>query len=257
MIGQYVETRSTIHHLDARAKLLLVLITVVGAFVLRTWPGLATLLLVNVTLLLLTRVSYRLFQKDLRLLGWMLVLTVIFQLVGFAIAGSFTGAALSGLLSETIVLLLRVTIMVCCAAWFYYATNVLDLSRAVERLFRLLLRSASLARDAATTIAIALRFVPTVLEEARELRLAQKFRGAGFDGSLRARIGGWNSVIIPLFLNTIERADKLALALETRGYGSCESPSSYRLSHWRLRDTGFAAALALVVVALTILERAW
>ena len=257
MIGQYVETRSTIHHLDARAKLLLVLITVVGAFLLHTWPGLAVLLLLNVSLLLLTRVSYCLFRKDLWLLGWMLVLTVVFQLVGFAIAGAVTRAALPGILSETLVLMLRVTIMVCCAAWFYYATNVLDLSRAVERVFRLLLRSASLSRDAATTMAIALRFVPTVLEEAGELRLAQKFRGAGFDGSLRARIGGWNSVVIPLFLNTIERADKLALALETRGYGSCDSPSSYRLSRWRARDTGFAVGVALVVAALMVVERAW
>jgi energy-coupling factor transport system permease protein len=185
----------------------------------------------------------------------MLLLTIVFQFVGSAIAGSLTLESLPENLHLTIVLLLRVTVMVCCMAWFYYTTNVLDLSRIFEKFLGAIPGARAFARDASTTVAIALRFVPTVMEEAGELRLAQRFRGARFDGGLRARIRGWSSVLIPLFLNTVDRADKLALALETRGYGLCEHPSSYRQSAWKHVDTVLVISMTATIIALVLLDR--
>jgi len=257
VFGQYIDSRSFIHRLDGRAKLVLLALTVGGAFTLRSWPALAALAASNAALVLGCRVPRPVIIEDMRFMKWMLLLTAGFQLLGFLLSGRIGVAELPDLVHGSVLMLLRVTAMLLGAAWFYYSTNVFQLARVLERATARVPRLRRAGRDAATALALALRFFPNVLEEARELRLAQELRsGRRGGGSFRERIENWSAVLIPLFLNTIDRAEKLALALELRGYGRTDRPTSYHRERWGGADTAAVGLGAAAVAVLKILERA-
>jgi energy-coupling factor transport system permease protein len=106
-------------------------------------------------------------------------------------------------------------------------------------------------------LSIALRFVPTLIDEAAKIMNAQRSRGVNFDsGSLRQRLNAVVPLLIPLFVSAFNRAEDLATAMEARGYHGGEGRTKYRINQWHLRDT-VSVVFFLLVTIVMILLRTW
>ena len=125
----------------------------------------------------------------------------------------------------------------------------MEITDGIERTIKPLRRIGVPVYDIALTISIALRFVPTLLDEARRIRDAQLCRGARLEGNVILKIQGFSAMLIPLFASALRRADALALTLEARGYRSTTERTSFIRLQFALNDY-FAL---LVIIAFTVL----
>ena len=146
---------------------------------------------------------------------------------------------------------LRLTALVLLASLLTLTTSPLDLADGLERLLGPARRVGVPVHDLAMTLTIALRFVPTLADEAERLRRAQLSRGADIERGITRRIRGMTSLLVPLFLSAFRRADRLAMAMEARCYRGEEGRS-----HFSRMRFGTADAVA-ALVALTSAGAMW
>ena len=128
-------------------------------------------------------------------------------------------------------------------------TSPIELTDAIEALLNPLRKIKFPVHEMALMLSIALRFIPTLMDEAEKIMMAQKSRGVEFNsGSLLARVKAIIPLLIPLFISAFKRAEDLAIAMEARGYHGGEGRTKYRILKWEARDT----LLILIMVCYTI-----
>ncbi|WP_347489961.1 energy-coupling factor transporter transmembrane component T [Desulfoscipio sp. XC116] len=221
-MGQYLPACSPVHRLDPRAKLICVALAVPAVLL---TSGLAALVLVSLWTLLtaaLSEIKPGVYWRSLKPLWVLLLISFILQIfftpgepfiaVGF-IKVSREGLLLSGWL------LWRISMLLLVAAVLTFTATPLQLTAALEWLLAPLHRVRIPVRELAMMINLALRFVPTLFDEARQMLLAQRSRGADFAaGGIKERVGRLIPFMVPLLTNIFSRADELALAMEIRCY---------------------------------------
>jgi energy-coupling factor transport system permease protein len=196
-------------------------------------------------LAVLARLPLRRIFGGVRALAWILLLTVAYHAMwsGPRSAGGWTGGVVDGIRAA-----LSLVAMLVAAAVLTHATDPIRLADALAALFGFLERVRVPVRDLALVLSLALRFLPTVLEEAQRIVLAQRARGATFGGGILARGRRLLPLAVPLFAGCLRRADTLSLAMEARGFSPgvrrtrLEPLAFRRADGWTL--VGAAAVLA-------------
>jgi energy-coupling factor transport system permease protein len=243
--GRYVPLPTFVHGLDPRTKLLvfagiLVLVFRVGLI------GSAVLVAALLWIAHAARLPGRLVTGNLRALLWFFALTFLFQAlwVGPTRLGGFGPGCVAG-----IWFVLRLAAMVLAASVLAFTTEPIRLADGLAELFGFLERVRVPVRDLALVLTLALRFLPTVMEEAQRIVTAQRARGADFAGGPLRLARALVPLAVPLFAACLRRADTLALAMEARGYRAGVVRTRLDPLAFGVRD---AWALAVLAVALVL-----
>jgi energy-coupling factor transport system permease protein len=247
-LGRYVSLETPVHGLDPRTKLLVFAGLLLALF--RTGlVGSALLVGLLGGLVALAQVPRARVVASLRALSWIFGLTFLFQAlwVGPARLGGFAAGAEMGAWMT-----LRLVGMVIAATLLTFTTEPIRLADGLARIFGFLERVRIPVRDLAMVLTLALRFLPTVMEEAQRIVIAQRARGARFEGGIVTRARRLLPLAVPLFVGCLHRADTLALAMEARGYQGGGRRTQMDPLAFRQAD-GWALAGLLAILGLTFI----
>ncbi|MBR3300913.1 MAG: energy-coupling factor transporter transmembrane protein EcfT [Clostridia bacterium] len=255
--GQYYQTSSLLHKLDPRIKLVLTLLQIIFVFISNNTVSLLLMLFVVIFEIFMSRVPVKMYLKNLKAILPILVFTMIFNLfygTGTVIFSFWIFSVTKDAIFRTVFLLIRIVILIIAGAMLTYTTSPNDLTDGIERLFSPLrfigLKSA--VHTLAMMMTIALRFIPTLVEETEKIINAQKARGADFEGgNLKTKINSLIPILIPLLISAIRRAYELAEAMECRCYTGCEGRVRMKQFHLSFHD--LAASLFLISVCVAVI----
>lgn len=242
IIGRFIPGDSFVHRLDPRSKLLAVFSFLFIVFMANNlWTNLILLGFV-LAVMRLTRLSLAFYLKGLKPIIGLLVFTAIFQL--FFTQGKIVIWQWSFLriteesLAMTGIIMVRFILIVFLSTVLTLTTSPLQLADGVESGLKPLEKLGFPAHEVGLMLAMSLRFVPTLMEDATRIMNAQRSRGVEFgEGGFFKRITAVIPILIPLFASSFKRAENLALAMEARGYQGGNHRSKYRLLKWRIADT--------------------
>ena len=257
-LGQYYPVDSPIHRLDPRVKLLLTLVYIVAVFLAKSWFGYLVLAGYVVLVARLARVPLKLLFRGLKPLRVILIITFLLNLFftgGDTVWVSFWIIRITreGFL-QALFYSLRLAFLVVGTSLLTLTTSPVSLSDALEVLLSPLKKIHFPAHELAMMMTIALRFVPTLLEEADKIMKAQMARGADFEsGNLIARAKAMVPLLVPLFVSAFRRASDLAMAMESRCYHGGEGRTRLRVLKLTRNDL-WAVLVTAGFLALIILE---
>ncbi|MCL2532041.1 MAG: energy-coupling factor transporter transmembrane protein EcfT [Oscillospiraceae bacterium] len=256
-IGQYYAGKSPLHRMDARMKLLLTLVFMVVIFLSQNFFSLGLVALATVLLCVLSRVPARMQLRSLRPILFLVIFTSLLHLftvggeearilVSVNLWGWEPAITLQGL-NNAIFTAVRIICLIATSSLLTYTTTPGMLTTGLEKLMWPLSKLRVPVGVFAMMMTLALRFVPTLIEETDRIMNAQKSRGANLEtGSLPQRMKAFVPVLVPLFVSAFRRAADLAYAMESRcytGYGARTT-----LKQLRIGARDFAAATAMVVM---------
>ena len=221
-IGQYFPGESAVHRLDARVKLIITMLFVVMLFAAKGFFSLSVGVIFLIMAYTLTELSPSLVTKSLKPVVPVLIVTAVINIFFFEGNEIFRLGFISitdGGLINSAFMLIRVTALIAGSSVLTYTTSPIELTAAIEKLLSPLKIFKFPVHELAMMMTIALRFIPTFIEETEKIISAQKARGADFEtGSIRDRASAVVPVIVPLFISAFRRAEELALAMECRCY---------------------------------------
>ncbi len=255
-LGQFFPGNSVIHKLDPRVKLLLTILYIVTIFLAKNeWCYLA-LVLSSVLLIAFSRLSLRVVLKGLKPVIFVLVFTALInifvtkgtvQLVDFY----FIDIYYEGIVRAVKMAIRVVVLVIGTSVLLSYTTSPIVLTDAIESLLSPLKVIRVPVHDFAMMMTIALRFIPTLVEETEKIMNAQKARGADFEsGGLLHRAKALIPVLIPLFVSSFNRADELAVAMECRCYRGDKGRTRFVRMHLHVSDFLIFALFALFCAAI-------
>ena len=264
-LGKYVPYDTWVHRLDARAKLFGVILLMVAVFLpMPTWSMTllfqSCLFVVVSVLLACTKTPLSWILSSLKML-WIMVLFLLLVYIVVPKADNTLGIAWSvngwtvywDSFAEAARIVARLVMMIMIGTALTSSTKPLDLTYALEWYFTPLKVIHFPAAEVAMTISIALRFIPTLLEDTMRVMRAQESRGVDFQhGGLFRRIAGLTSLIIPLFVSSLTRSQELGDAMECRCYDPREKRTRYRLLHFHVSDFAFAFVTAAILVGVAV-----
>ena len=223
-IGQHFPGNSVVHRLDPRLKLLLTMAYIIILFVASNPLGLVINILVLGVLYGLSKIPLKLILKSLKPIMPIVFFTALLNL--FFITGTSEPLVQLGFLKiypegvrYAVLMAVRVVALIAGTSLLTYTTSPISLTDAIEQLLRPLAKLHFPVHELAMMMTIALRFIPTLIEETDKIMNAQKARGAMLDsGTLKERMHALVPILIPLFISAFRRADELAMAMECRCY---------------------------------------
>lgn len=256
-IGQYFPGSSILHRLDPRTKVVLLFFYLVLIFLCKSAISYAIVTVLTVTLMLLSKVPMRMMLRSLKPLWWIILFTFVIHV--FSTPGeelcklAFLSVTWEGIV-EGFYICLRLVLLILLSSLLTFTTSPLKLTDAMEALLAPSKRIGIPAHELAMMMTIALRFVPTLIQETDRIMKAQQSRGADFtDGSIMKRLRAFVPVLVPLFLSAFRRADDLAMAMEARCYRGGEGRTQMKALRVTSIDYvawGFSAVLIAAVLAL-------
>ena len=257
-LGQYYPVDSPVHRLDPRTKILLTLAMIIAVFLVHSLVGYALILAFVFLVCHLAKVPFKMVMKGIRPLRFILLLTFLLNL--FFTTGddvlwhwNFITVTHTGL-HQAVHFALRLVFLVVGTSLMTLTTSPIMLSDGLEMLLSPLKKLHFPAHELAMMMSIALRFIPTLLEETDKIMKAQMARGADFEsGNLIKRARAMVPLLVPLFVSAFRRAGDLAMAMEARCYHGGEGRTRLRVLKIGREDWIAAGAMALLI-ALIILE---
>ena len=257
-MGQYYPVDSFVHRLDPRMKIILTILMIVAVFMVHSLVGYAIVLGFVYLTARMANVPFKLLMKGLKPLRLILILTFVLNL--FFNSGetvlfhwSFITLTAEGL-STAVHYTLRLGFLVLGTSLLTLTTSPVTLADGIELLLSPFKRFHFPAHELAMMMTIALRFIPTLLEEADKIMKAQMARGADFEsGNLMARAKAMIPLLVPLFVSAFRRAGDLAMAMEARCYHGGENRTRLRVLRITRNDWISLAAVG-VLILLIVLE---
>lgn len=267
-IGQYYETNSILHKLDPRTKLFFVVIYIVSIFVAKEIYAFALLTAIMLLTVIVSRVPLRVILKGLKPIMVIVIFTAVLNmflttaesepLFSVEIIPNFWTLTLylEGLINAGILALRIIILIVETSVLFSYTTTPIELTDGLEMALSPLKKIKVPVHEFAMMMTIALRFIPTLVDETTKIMNAQKARGADFSsGGLIKRAKALIPIIIPLFISSFRRAEELATAMECRCYHGGNGRTRMKKLKMRARDYFgllFACAILAGVILLNI-----
>lgn len=258
MLGQFFPGTSFVHRLDPRTKLIATLIYIVAIFLAKSPLAYGILIGFALLVVLLSRLPLLMVLKSLKPVWFIVMITFFihtFTLPGTEILWQWQMFTVTREgLEMGVKMSLRLTLLLLFSSVLTFTTSPIVLTDGIEKLLRPLKCIGVPAHEIAMMMTIALRFIPTLLEETDRIIKAQESRGADFGkGNIVKRIKGMLPLLVPLFVSAFRRADELATAMEARCYRGGEGRTRMYELHYRKED-GLAlvvmVALFLVLLAL-------
>lgn len=259
IIGRFIPGDSIVHRMDPRAKILFVFGYICIVFLANNARTYGVLLLFLLLFVLLSKVNIRFLINGLKPVIWLILFTFFLHLFlnkegAVVFEWKFIAIHEEGI-RQGFFISLRFLLLIFVTTLLTLTTTPISLTDGLETLLNPLKKLKFPVHELSLMMSIALRFIPTLMDETDKIMKAQMARGVDFtSGPIKARIKAVIPLLIPLFISSFKRAEDLAIAMEARGYQGGEGRTKYRLLHWEARDTG-ALAVLLVLTALLILLR--
>ena len=257
-MGQYYPSDSVIHRLDPRTKIILTVMMIVAVFMVHGLVGYALILGFVYMASRLAKIPFKLLVRGLRPLRFILILTFLLNLLfstgeTMLIQWGIIKISMEGL-SQAIHYSLRLMFLVVGTSMLTLTTSPVSLADGLEMLLSPLKKIRFPAHELAMMMTIALRFIPTLLEETDKIMKAQMARGADFEsGNLLQRAKAMVPLLVPLFVSAFRRAGDLAMAMEARCYHGGENRT--RLRVLKVTKNDWLAVLVLCgLIGLIVLE---
>lgn len=257
-LGQYYPEQSVIHRLDARTKILGTLLYIIEIFLVNSFAGFGLVILALGVLIGISRVPVRFIFKGLKAVVFIILLTFVLNL--FMFDGTvlwhwkFLTITYEGLYRSCF-MALRLILLIIGTSMLTLTTKPMELTDGLEKLLKPFNRFGLPSHEIALMMSIALRFIPTLLEETDKIMKAQQARGADFEsGNLMQRVKSMIPILIPLFVGSFRIAQDLALAMEARCYHGGVGRTRMKEIVFSRRD-GVAGVLLAVFLGIVIASR--
>ena len=257
LLGRYLQGDSFIHRLDPRTKFLATFLFIIIVFLANNWLTYFILAIFTMIALLASKIPMRFFWNGVKPLLWVILFTVVLQMV-FTTGGdvyvewAFIKITSYGVINA-IFIFLRFMFIIFISTLMTLTTPPLQIADAMESIMKPLGKIGVPVHEIALMLSIALRFVPTLMDEAQKIMNAQRARGVDFgEGNLFEQMKAIIPILIPLFVSSFNRAEDLATAMEARGYQGGTGRSKYRVLTYGKIDGIAATSLVILTIALVL-----
>jgi len=257
-LGRYLPLDSIIHKIDPRAKITILLILLIAIFFDAGFIGYTIIGAFCLCIVFLAKLKITYVLKSLKpmlfMLTFLLILNVLMVRQGEILVTIGSFRIYSKAIFQTLYIVIRLFLIICLTTVLTASTKPLDLTLGLERLLSPFKVIGFPAHEVAMMISIALRFIPTLLEETERIMKAQASRGVDFkEGTLKEKISAIISLIVPLFISSFQRAEDLADAMEARCYNPEAERTRYKQLHWSLLDTvSLVSSVVIAAIIVTI-----
>jgi energy-coupling factor transport system permease protein len=252
MIGQYFPGDSFLHRMDARVKILLLLILLIEVFVFTSAPVYFMMTVITFLMIMISKVPVRMVLRSLKPLWWIILFTFVLHLFshpGREIYRIWQFVITQEGVEQGALISVRLMLLIVLSTLLTFTTSPLKLTDALESLLSPFKRLGLPAHELAMMMTIALRFIPTLISETDKIMKAQQSRGADFvTGSIMSRLKNMVPILVPLFLSAFRRADDLALAMEARCYRGGEGRT--RMKEMKLGRLDYVAIGVFAVLSV-------
>ena len=255
-LGQYFPGNSFVHRLDPRTKLLMLILYIVALFLATGWISYGLCFCFLALTIAVSTIPLKSIITGMKPLVFILIFTGVLNLfftAGETVLVQFLGITitLEGL-ERAIFMMARILMLITCTFLLTYTTSPIALTDGLESLMSPLKVIHVPVHELSMMMCIALRFIPTLIEETDKIMSAQKARGADFEtGSLMDRVKALVPILVPLFISAFRRADELATAMECRCYQGGEGRTKMKLLRYHLGDfQAFGAGIVLVAAVI-------
>ncbi|WP_025729665.1 energy-coupling factor transporter transmembrane component T family protein [Atopobacter phocae] len=261
IFGRYLKGDSFIHRLDPRTKLMGSFFFIMIIFLANNWQTYLAAFSFIVISLILSKIPFGFFLRGVRPLIWLITFTVLLQIF-FTQGGTpyfrFGWMTVTDYgLTNGIFIFCRFILIIFMSTLMTLTTPPLMIADAIESILKPLKVFKFPVHELALMLSIALRFVPTLMDEAQKIMNAQKSRGVEFgEGHLIEKMKSIIPILVPLFISSFNRAEDLAIAMEARGYQGSENRTKYRVLTYQKRDM-FAAIAFMILLASLLGLRQW
>ena len=258
-LGQYFPGHTVVHRLDPRVKLIGTVVYIVALFLARGLLTYGILLALLAALIVVSRVGFKSVARGMKPVLIVVVITGLLNLF-------YTGGEGEPLVSFWVLriypegiwaaaaMVLRIMMLITCTFLLTYTTSPIQLTDALERLLGPLKKIHAPIHELSMIMSIALRFIPTLIEETDKIMSAQRARGADFEsGNLIQRARALLPLLVPLFISAFRRAEELATAMECRCYHGGEGRTRLRQLKYRGADWFTLALFLAVTVGVGVL----
>ncbi len=254
LLGQYRPLDSFLHLLDARAKLVPVVLVLVLSLLTSSSLFYVAILAILVAGLWGSGVPARVLVNSFKPILILVTITVLYHLLFSSrdskVLVDIWGLKLTlGAAEAAVYYSLRLVLFVAIAFLVTLTSSPSELAEAFTKIMRPLHKVRVPVHDLALILFLAIRFIPVLYEEFSTIRSAQAVRGMRFSGSLKSRLKKTLCIIIPVFVAALQRADELALAIQARGYGFAGRRTFYSRSRFRFREWFFVVGTAILIAA--------
>ena len=255
-LGQYYPADSVVHRLDPRIKIILLIALIVAIFLAQNLLAFVPVIAFLVAATKLSRVPVKMMLKGLKPLRFILILTFVLNLFFLQGETPLLNLGFAVIKKESLITAihysLRLVLLVLASSLLTLTTPPITLTDGLERLLSPLRAIHFPAHEMAMMMSIALRFIPTLLEEADKIMKAQSARGSDFEtGRLLERVKAMVPLLVPLFVSAFRRAGDLAMAMEARCYHGGEGRTRLHVLKMQKNDwiaIGVTAALIVLVI---------
>ncbi|WP_377887076.1 energy-coupling factor transporter transmembrane component T family protein [Alkalihalobacillus sp. R86527] len=259
IIGQYVPGKSYVHNLDPRAKLLTTFLFVIIVFLANNWITYALLGAFTLSAIVVSRIPIRFIYNGLKPILLIIILTFFLHVFltkeGPLLFNLGFIEVYQGGVEQGVFISMRLLFLIMITSLLTLTTTPIDITVGLETLLGPFKRFGLPVHEFALMMSIALRFIPTLLEETEKIMKAQAARGAQFSsGPIKERLKSIVPLLVPLFVSAFKRAEDLAMAMEARGYRGGEGRTSIRLLKWEAKDSLLFVFLLILCLALILLR---
>ena len=258
-LGQYFPGGSPVHRLDPRAKLVALIVYIVALFLAEWFVTYAIMLATLIAVVAVARIKAKALLRGMKPLIFLLVFTAILNALytpGEALVSFWIITITKEGILHAFFMVIRILMLVSCTFLLTYTTSPLALTDGLEHLLSPLKKLKVPVHELAMMMSIALRFIPTLIEETDKIMSAQRARGADFEsGNLLQRAKAMLPLLVPLFISAFRRAEELATAMECRCYHGGQGRTRLKQLHFRTADLLFMLGSVVLAVVVGILAR--
>ena len=256
-LGQYFPGTSPLHRMDPRSKLLILVLYIVTIFCCGSLIPFALCTLGLLAAIKISRISPKLILKSLKPIVIIVIFTGVLNILytpGEPLVKLWIFRITMEGIQTAAVMITRILLLVASTSLLTYTTSPMSLTDALENLLAPLKKIKVPVHEFAMMMSIALRFIPTLIEETDKIMSAQKARGADFEsGNLIERAKALVPILVPLFIGAFRRADELATAMECRCYQGGEGRTKMKLLRYSRRDmVAFLIGVALLAAVFAL-----
>lgn len=259
--GQYCEGTSLLHRLDPRVKIVISILYIVAIFLAKSVSAFLLLTLFTAGLVLLSHISPRIVLGSMKPLLFIIVFTAVINIVWITGEKPLFELGIlkiypEGIINAVLIILRIVLLLTATGMFLTYTTTPIALTDGLEQLLAPLKKLRLPVHEFSMMMTIALRFIPTLMEETEKIMDAQKARGADFtEGSIISRAKALIPILIPLFISSFRRADELATAMECRCYTGGEGRTRMNVLRANAKDFLFLLAVVILGAGILLLNR--
>lgn len=258
--GQYIEGDSLFHRFDARIKIITSILFIVTIFLAKSLTAFALIFVSITVFVIMTRIPVRMMIKAMKPLLFIIIFTALINILWFKgdtllVQFWIISIYLEGIFNAGIIIFRIIVLIIATSVFLTYTTTPLALTDALESLLKPLKLIHVPVHEFAMMMTIALRFIPTLIDETRKIINAQTARGADFSsGGLIKRAKAMIPILIPLFVSAFRRADELAVAMECRCYTGGEGRTKMNVPKTDAKDWIFFGVIILIGAAVVLLN---